>query len=168
MLAVCVMMQLAAMLPHHHHGDSEALCVGYFDAGCGEDNCGNHECGSCGCSGAAAPAHDGACCGSGAEPYGHVHDGHAHHGHGHTPAVCNVHTLVITQPEREDIVLVAGAVDIHEDLGGAFRAQAEEQFMAVRATALFDLEFRRRPDAEPLLTGYISVARPPRGPDMVA
>ncbi len=158
-LLVCVLMQLAAMLPHHHHEGGEAVCVDYFCTGQGDD-CGEcssfSSCGSCG-------AHD---CGSASGHHDEGHHGTGHHGSDHAPALCSAHTIVIAQPERESMVVAAGAEDIGDDFGNTC-AIAAERLMAARVTGLLNLKLEVRPDAKPIHIRYISIARPSRAPDAV-
>lgn len=149
-LILCVLMQVVAMTPHHHHAGDESVCLNYFHLNDGVE-------------------HDG-CCDSASQAHGH--DGCCDdHGHDNDPfTTCNSHNLVITQPERErPETEVQVSVIIHPDnCFCGICGNLTDIAISEAASALTTVEYLTRPDIEPSLIRYISTALSPRAPDFMA
>lgn len=140
---ICVVMQVAAMMPHHHHADSEAPCINFLHlspdhADAVADNC---------CEGCSADGHD----------------------HDHSPFTsCNTHSLVITQPEREKIETEAAETTLPGECHCVLCTLIQEFRSTEYATARLETEYRTRPDVERPATQYVGRNSSPRAPDFTA
>lgn len=153
LLMACVAMQVAALMPHHHHAGSDAPCIGYHCVtGTAEETHGENR-----------------CCG-----HGH-HDGGSHRLHGDSGchdgdspvSACTSPEMVVMQPERVRIDTSAAEFDLPDGLC------AHCNFMGfVRAGDFFaDSVFREYspgPDIPPFTWRYIAETIPPRAPDSAA
>lgn len=141
MLVVCVVMQMVALMPHHHHSGNPSPCVNAAHVwNLASDACGDR------CEGG--------------------HDDHDHD-HDSPVAACGSFRMVILQPERErtevsaaEMALPTGATDI-------FCASGCLKCMAREVADIFR-EISPAPEAVPLITDYITEAIPPRAPDYLA
>ena len=139
-LLACVMMQVVALMPHHHHGDSDAVCLNYTHL-------------------SASTAGD--CCGD-----VHLGDSHDHSGTPFT-ACTTAGNLVIAQPEFRDNSATEIVADL-PDCGCGACVIDDTVFALEQITAGILSAYRLHPEAEPYLRIYLTDATPCRAPDFIA
>ena len=138
LLVFGVVMQVLAMMPHHHHTGSEAACINFLHL--------SHD-------HADSPAD---CCG----------DDHGHDSEPSTP--CNTHTLVITQPGREKAGFEEVEISVPDDCHCASCVMADAGGITEYATSCFDSKLRNGPDIDLPAVKYIGKGLSPRAPDFLA
>lgn len=157
LVAACVLMQLAVMLPHHHHGDSNIPCINVFHCtgGCA-DECGERR--VCGC---------GRFCGHHAPADSRIPaDDARSHDDGTSPCVLSLTQMLRLERER-----IQGPSEFTVQL---LALQTGFIHTVHDAHAAISLNTLARPDRDgpgigaASLTAYIAAAIPPRAPSFTA
>ena len=138
--AVCIIMHIVALMPHHHHKGNSIPCLDYSHITHSNDTlCDNH------CDG--------------------PHDGH--HGDA-APADCGSHKIIVAGPEKPELEISACEYSLPDDLSlpGSVH-EIMRRISCDEASRLF-AEYRSGLDVLIPVMEYIVVAIPSRAPAIIA
>ena len=136
--AICIIMHIVALMPHHHHKGNSIPCLDYSHIIHSHDTlCDNH-------------------C-----------DGPHQHGDA-SPAACGSHKMVVAGPEKPEIEISACESNLPDDLSmpGSMH-EIMRRISCDEITRLFS-EYRCGPDIVIPVMKYIVVAIPSRAPAFIA